>query len=87
MRDNCLMCQKPLEQPSRGRKRVYCGSACRRKRERILARLRGILGRLLERFERYSMPGNAWGAYQMPYLLPKLKTARAALAEAEHLAA
>ena len=79
MPDNCLMCQKPLKQPTRGRKRVYCGSVCRRVRERILARLRRILWRLLERFERYSTPGNSWGAYQMPFLLPKLENARKAL--------
>lgn len=36
-------------------------------RERILARLRRILGQLLEPFERYLTQGNLRGAYQMPF--------------------
>ncbi len=80
MRDNCQICGKRLEQPARGRKRVYCGSLCRRKRERLLARLRGVLRRLEQRAEGYSRPGNAWGAYQLPLLVPKIEAARLALA-------
>ena len=82
MRDNCRICEKPLEQPARGRKRVYCGSLCRRKRERLLARLRRVLRRMEHRAERYAIPGNAWGAYQLPLLAPKLEAARLALADA-----
>ena len=81
MRDNCRICGKPLEQPARGRKRVYCGSLCRRKRERLLARLRRVLKRLEQRAERYAIPGNAWGVHQLPFLVPKLKAAQRALAD------
>lgn len=80
MRSNCRICGKPLEQPARGRKRVYCGSLCRRKRERLLARLRRVLRRMEQRAERYARPGNAWGVYQLPFLAPKLEAARQALA-------
>ena len=80
MRDNCRVCGKPLEQPARGRKRVYCGSLCRRKRERLVARLRRVLRRLEQRAERYARPGNAWGAYQLPLLVPRLEAARLELA-------
>lgn len=75
MRENCLICQKPLTNASRGRKRAYCCLACRRKRERILARLRRNVGRLEARKERYSEPGNSYGATQLPYLLPRLEQA------------
>lgn len=40
-----------------------------------------FLGQLLEPFERYSTQGNFWGAYQMPFLQPKLEAARMALAK------
>ncbi len=80
MRNNCRICAKPLEQPARGRKRVYCGWLCRRKRERLLARLRRVLKRMEHRAERYARPGNSWGAYQLPFLVPKLEAARLALA-------
>jgi hypothetical protein len=81
MRNNCRICEKPLEQPARGRKRDYCGLLCRRKRERLLARLRRVLMRMERRAERYSTPGNSWGAYQMPFLVPKLESARLAVAD------
>lgn len=80
MRDNCRICGTPLKQPARGRKRVYCGSLCRRKRERLLARLRRVLRRMEQRAEHYVIPGNSWGAYQLPFLVPKLEAARLALA-------
>jgi hypothetical protein len=82
MRSNCRICGTPLEQPARGRKRVYCGSLCRRKRERLLARLRRVLRRMEQRAEHYAIPGNSWGAYQLPFLVPKLEAARRALADA-----
>ncbi len=81
MRNACLVCGKPLDNRTRGRKRVYCGSLCRRKRERLLARLRRVLMRMERRAERYSTPGNSWGAYQMPFLVPKLESARLAVAD------
>lgn len=79
MRSNCRICGTPLEQPARGRKRVYCGSLCRRKRERLIARLRRVLRRMEQRAEHYAIPGNSWGAYQLPFLVPKLEAARLAL--------
>jgi len=33
-----------------------------------------------QRAERYAIPGNAWGAYQMPFLAPRLEAARLAVA-------
>ena len=53
MREQCLVCGDPLINTTRGRKRVYCSMTCRRKRERVLARLRRNLGRLEARKERY----------------------------------
>jgi hypothetical protein len=35
---------------------------------------------LEQRAERYARPGNAWGAYQLPLLVPKLEAARLELA-------
>ncbi len=36
----CKTCGAPLEQPETGRKRRYCGVACRRKQEAALDRIR-----------------------------------------------
>ncbi len=80
MRINCLTCGKHLEHSPRGRLPDYCGIVCRRKREDVLRRLRSRLRDLESRFVSYSRPGNAYGQHQMQYLLPKLESARLALA-------
>ena len=75
MREQCLVCGDPLINATRGRKRVYCSVTCRRKRERVLARLRRNLGRLEARKERYTAPGNRYGQSQLCYLEPQIKQA------------
>jgi hypothetical protein len=80
MRSNCRTCGKPLEPSARGRLPDYCGIPCRRAQEAILRRLRATLRQLEAKAESYSRPGNAYGAHQMQYLLPKLEAARHALA-------
>lgn len=79
MRENCLVCGARLTNAARGRRRTYCGLLCRRKRERLLARLRRTLARLEAKRERYSRPGNAYGMSQVPYLVPRLEQARGEL--------
>ena len=75
MREQCLICGDPLINAARGRKRVYCSVTCRRRRERVLARLRRTLARLEARKERYATPGNSYGQSQLCYLEPQIKQA------------
>jgi hypothetical protein len=39
----CLMCGAPLEQPTTGHPRVYCGTTCRRAAEYALRRVQSLL--------------------------------------------
>ena len=80
MRSNCRTCEKPLETAARGRLPDYCGIPCRRTQEAILRRLRANLRQLEAKAESYSQPGNAYGAHQMQFVLPRLEAARLALA-------
>ncbi len=79
MREQCLVCGDPLINAARGRKRVYCNLTCRRKCERLLARLRRNLTRLEARKERCSEPGNTFSKSQIPYLLPRIEQAQGEL--------
>ena len=83
MREQCLVCGDRLKNAARGRKRVYCSVPCRRKRERLLARLRRTLRRLEARRERYDMPGNGYGLSQLPYLLQRIGQASGELDRAQ----
>ena len=82
MREQCLVCGNRLKNAARGRRRVYCSLSCRRKRERLLARLRRTQRRLEARRERYDIPGNGYGLSQFPYLLPRIEQARGELGAA-----
>jgi len=81
MRSNCRTCGKPLEPAVRGRLPDYCGIPCRRTQEAILRRLRANLRQLEAKAENYNRPGNAYGAHQMQFLLPRLEAVRLALAD------
>ena len=74
MRKRCLICGKRLKNAPIGRKRVYCSIPCRRQRERILARLRRIVGRLLNESKKPWNRGNG-------YLAAKIKRTRKELAD------
>lgn len=80
MREHCRVCDHPLINVARGRRRIYCSVPCRRKRERLLARLRRALARLEAQKERYSEPGHSYGKIQLPYLLPRIEQAQGELA-------
>lgn len=71
MTEKCRTCGKPLEQPARGRKKVYCSIPCRRAQEVAIDRLRGRLADVQGKIERYTAHPSAWGNHQLPILLPK----------------
>ena len=67
----CKTCGAPLEQPETGRRRVYCGVACRRKQEARLSRIRAALAHVEAAIARYQAHPSAWGARTLPLLEPK----------------
>lgn len=67
----CKTCGAPLEQPARGRKRLYCGVACRRKQEAALDRIRSALAHVEATIARHNAHPSAWGARTLPLLEPK----------------
>lgn len=67
----CKTCGAPLEQPETGRKRRYCGVACRRKQEAALDRIRSALADVEAAIARYQAHPSAWGARTLPLLEPK----------------
>ena len=69
--ENCRVCGAPLEQPETGRKRLYCGVACRRKQEAALDRIRSALAHVEGMIARYQAHPSAWGARTLPLLEPK----------------
>lgn len=71
MTENCRVCGKPIEQPARGRRKVYCGIPCRRAQEVAIDRLRGRLADVQGKIERYTAHPSAWGDHQLPILTPK----------------
>lgn len=71
MPENCSVCAKPIEQPARGRRKVYCSIRCRRAQEGAIDRLRGKLADVQDRIERYTAHPSAWGNHQLPILTPK----------------
>lgn len=71
MTENCRVCGKPIEQPARGRRKVYCGIPCRRTQEAAIDRLRGRLADVQGKIERYTAHPSAWGNHQLPILTPK----------------
>ena len=73
MRNRCPICGKRLKNAPIGRKRVYCSIPCRRRRERLLARLRRIVGRLLNESKKPWSRGNR-------YLAAKIERTRKELA-------
>jgi len=77
----CKTCGAPLEQPETGRKRVYCGVACRRKQEAALDRIRRALAHVEGMIARYKAHQSAWGARTLPLLEPKRDRLARELAE------
>lgn len=71
MPENCRVCGKPLEQPARGRRKVYCSIACRRTQEAALDRVRSALAHVEGMIARYKAHPSAWGARTLPLLEPK----------------
>lgn len=69
--ENCRVCGAPLEQPETGRKRLYCGVACRRKQEAALDRIRSALAHVEATIARHNAHPSAWGARTLPLLEPK----------------
>ena len=67
----CKTCGAPLEQPETGRKRRYCGVACRRRQEAALDRIRSALAHVEATIARHQAHPSAWGAHRLPHLLPK----------------
>lgn len=67
----CKTCGAPLEQPETGRKRRYCGVACRRTQEAALDRVRSALAHVEGMIARYKAHPSAWGARTLPLLEPK----------------
>ena len=81
MTENCRVCAKPIEQPARGRKRLYCGVACRRKQEAALDRVRSALAHVEATIARHEAHPSAWGARTLPLLEPKRDRLARELAE------
>ena len=77
----CKTCGAPLEQPETGRKRLYCGVACRRKQEAALDRIRSALAHVEAAIARHQAHPSAWGAHRLPHLLPKRDRLARELAE------
>ena len=77
----CKTCGAPLEQPETGRKRRYCGVACRRKQEAALDRIRAALERVEAQIARHRAHPSAWGARTLPLLEPKRDRLARELAE------
>ncbi len=77
----CKTCGAPLEQPETGRKRRYCGVACRRKQEAALDRVRSALAHVEATIARYKAHPSAWGARTLPLLEPKRDRLARELAE------
>lgn len=71
MPENCRVCAKPLEQPVRGRRKVYCSIPCRRAQEVAIDRLRGRLADVQGKIDHYTSHPSAWADHQLPILLPK----------------
>lgn len=71
MTENCRVCGKPIEQPARGRRKVYCGIRCRRAQEVAIARLRAALTDAEAKIQRHTARPSAWGNHQLPILTPK----------------
>lgn len=79
--ENCKTCGAPLEQPAGGRRRLYCGVACRRKQEAALDRIRRALAHVEGMIARYQAHPSAWGARTLPLLEPKRDRLARELAE------
>ena len=71
MPEICRVCGKPIEQPARGRRKVYCSIRCRRAQEVAIDRLRGKLADVQGKIDRYTAHPSAWGSHQLPILIPK----------------
>ena len=81
MPEICRVCAKPIEQPARGRRKVYCSVACRRTHAAAIDRLRGALTDVEAKIQRHTAHPSAWGNHQLPILLPKRERILAELAE------
>ncbi len=79
--ETCRVCGAPLEQPETGRKRLYCGVACRRKQEARLDRARSALAHVEAAIARHQAHPSAWGARTLPLLEPKRARLARELAE------
>ena len=77
----CKTCGAPLEQPETGRKRRYCGVACRRKQEAALDRIRSAIAHVEAAIARHQAHPSAWGARTLPLLEPKRDRLARELAE------
>lgn len=62
MTEKCRTCGKPLEQPVRGRRKVYCSIPCRRAQEVAIDRLRGRLADVQDKIDRYTSHPRRRGA-------------------------
>jgi hypothetical protein len=73
----CLICKEPLEQPTTGRPRVYCSTACRRAAELEIRRC----NRRLERLEESASNLRLWGTAtkQLPRVEAEIERAQARL--------
>jgi hypothetical protein len=81
MPEFCRVCAKPIEQPARGRRKVYCSITCRRTQEAAIARLRAALTDVEAKIQRHTARPSPWGNHQLPILLPKRERILAELAE------
>jgi uncharacterized Zn finger protein (UPF0148 family) len=79
--ENCKTCGAPLEQPARGRRKVYCSIACRRTQEAALDRIRSALADVEAKIQRHTAHPSAWGARTLPLLEPKRDRLARELAE------